>query len=170
MTELQNKIEEYFGVKRSPNPTNLVKLDGYDVLEKEAAIKFFSGKSWNDVLDHLRSTKNNIIAGADFRLEEWSVLDPDPRYYYLRAYLEYLLETLATDNPDEQYISELFHQLYQTVYMYKTAAYNDAQKVLLCKIASHIAEIVKSHKGIEYWGKDITDNINLFLSELKNNG
>lgn len=170
MTDLQNEISNCFKTKFRPNPNQLVKFDGYDPFEKEDAMKFFSGKTWVDIFNHLCSLENNMISGADFRLEEWSVLEPSPRYYYLRSYLEFLLETLAKDSPDEQYISDFFHQLYQTIYMYQNNAYSDAQKVVLRKIAAYTVKSTNNHKVIKEWKKDIIESINLFLTKLEKHG
>lgn len=167
MTRLQKEIKACLKARCTPNAEQLVEIDGFDVLEKEGAVKFFSRKSWKDVLGHLQSRKTDIVAGADYQLEEWSVLKPSARYYYLRSYLEFLLETLSENNPDEQYISDLFHQLYQTVYMYRLDAYGNEQEVLLRNIAEYTFEAVKNHKGIEGGCDDITENINAFLSELE---
>jgi len=170
MIRLQKEIKACFKARYTPNAEQLVEMDGFDVLEKEGAVKFFSGKSWKDVLGHLQSRKTNIVAGADYQLEEWSVLKPSARYYYLRSYLEFLLETQSENNPDEQYVSDFFHQLYQTVYMYRLEAYGNEQKALLRKIAEYTFETIKNHKGVEDWSDDIAENINIFLSELKNHG
>ncbi|MFK7816523.1 MAG: hypothetical protein AB8B92_09310 [Gammaproteobacteria bacterium] len=170
MIKLQKEIKSTFGTKHTPNTNQLVIEDGFDVLEKEGAVKFFSGKSLENVLEHLQSRKGDVLAGADYQLEEWSVLKPSARYYYLRAYLEFLLETLSERDPDGGYIPDLFHQLYQTVYMYGAEAYSNEQKALLRKIAALTLETIKNHKGIEDLGEDITDNINVFLSELEKHG
>lgn len=170
MRDLRNEITTCFETKQTPTPDQLVKRDGFDPFEKEDAVKFFSGKSWNDVLDHLNSLENTMIFGADYRLEEWSVLEPNPRYYYLRAFLEFLLETLSKADPDCQFVSDLFHQLYQTVYMYKQDAYNDDQKIALRKVAEYATKTVEEHKGIDDWRDDIIDNINTFLFELEKHG
>ncbi len=87
MIKLQKEIKSTFGAKHTPNTSQLVTVDGFDDLEKEGAVKFFSGKSLGDVLEHLQSRKADMIAGADYQLEEWSVLKPSARYYYLQAYL-----------------------------------------------------------------------------------
>lgn len=167
MTKLQKEIKFTFGSKHKPNTNQLVIADGFDVLEKEGAVKFFSENSLEDVLEHLQSRKADMLTGADHQLEEWSVLKPSARYYYLQAYLEYLLETQSENDPDAGYISDFFHQLYQTVYMYGAEAYSDEQKTLLRKITAFALETIINHKGMEDWSDDIVDNINAFLSELE---
>ena len=170
MKDLRNDITTCFDAKQIPAPDQFVKRDGFDPFEKEDAVKFFSGKSWNDVLDHLNSLENTMIFGADYHLEEWSVLEPKPRYYYLRAFLEFLLETLSKDDPDEQFVSDLFHQLYQTIYMYKYDAYNVLQEAVLRNVAAYATIVVEEHKGFDNWRDDIIDNINRFLFELEKHG
>ena len=170
MITLKKEIKACFKAKYTPNAEQLVENDGFDVFEKESAVEFFSGKSWKDVLGHLQSRKSDIVAGCDYQLEEWSVLKPNARYYYMRSYLEFLLETLSENHSDKQYVSDLFHQLYQTVYMYKLEAYSNDQKALLRIIAEYTYEAIKNQKGDEDWNDDIIENINIFLSELNNYG
>ena len=165
--KLNNEVKSVFPTKHAPNANQLVIVDGLDVLEKEGAVEFFSGKSLQDVLEHLRSRKGDVLAGADYRLEEWSVLKPSSRYYYLRGYLEYLLETLSENDPDADYISDIFHQLYQTVFMYGADAYNDEQEGLLRKIAGFTIVTIENHVTLDDSRDDIANNINLFLSELE---
>ncbi len=109
MADLKNEIHTCFKSKQVPTPKQLVNYNGFDTLDKEDAVKFFSGKSWHNVLDHLRSLKNSVLFGADFRLEELSVLEQDPREYYLKAYLEFFFEILSTNEPDCDFVSHSFY-------------------------------------------------------------
>ncbi len=167
MIKLQKEVESCFKTRHKAGTDQVVIFDGFDALEKEGAVKFFSRKTKKDVLEYLQSRKGDMIAGGDYQLEEWSVLKQNARYYYLQAYLEFLLETQSENEPDEGYISDFFHQLYQTVYMYGREAYSNDQKALLRKISTYTLETVKKHTGIEYWGDDVKDNVDMFLSELE---
>ena len=167
MTDLASEIDSIFQTKRVPGANQLVAMDGMDVLDKEAAVEFFSGKSSKDVLEYLRSRKFDASAGSDFQLEEWSVLEPSARYYYLRSYLQYLFETLSGNDPDGGYVSDIFHQLYQTVYMYGANAYSDDQETLLRKVSALTLETIKSRSSLHDSRDDIEDNVSAFLAELE---
>ncbi len=166
MTKLQRKIRDSLKSTYTPNAAQLVDMNGFDEFEKEGALAFFGGESWKSVLEHLQMLNVNAIASADYKLEEWSVLRSNARYYYLRAYLEFLLRTLSERNPDEQYISEFFHQLYQTVYMYRSDACDDQQKALLQAVAGHTIEMIGNYENVDGWSDNIVENVSRFLSEL----
>ncbi len=170
MMALTKEIKSIFQAKTVPNTKQLVEMDGLDALDKEGAVNFFSGKSSNHVLEHLRSRRGDALAGADYQLEEWSVLKAGARYYYLRAYLQFLLETLSEDDPDGGYVSDFFHQLYQTVFMYGTNAYSVEQEVLLQKIAAFTREAIRKNGALHDSSDDIVENIDAFLTELKKHG
>lgn len=165
--KLQKEIGSAFGTKHVPNTKQLVVADGFDVFEKERAVEFFSGKSLNDVLAHLQARMFDPLAGGDYQLEEWSVLKPSARYYYMQAYLAFLHETLSSSEPDGGYVSDFFHQLYQTVFMYGSDAYCDKQETLLRNLATYTLKTVQGHEGIDDWSDDIAENINFFLAELE---
>ncbi len=113
----------------------MVLWDGLDQLEKERAVQFYSGKTWNEVLDHLRNLKNEPIFGAAYYLEEWSVLSKEALPYYLRAHLEFLLETLSSPQTDNEFVAFLLGQLYQVIYMHKGSPFTRAQTLPLRKVA-----------------------------------
>jgi hypothetical protein len=46
-----NLLSEHFG-NRNPN-NQVVDWNGYDQLEKESAVEFYKGKTWQQVLKHL---------------------------------------------------------------------------------------------------------------------
>src|SRR6185436_17278203 len=110
----RREIASSFGCGDPPRVHELVRWDGFDQLDKEDAVAFYSGKTWDDVLSHLRGLRNKV-ASADYQLEEWSVLSREALPYYLRAHLEYLLETLAEPECDEEFVDYLFFQLRQVV-------------------------------------------------------
>jgi hypothetical protein len=107
-----------FGLGKPPVTGALVDWDGFDQLEKEAAVAFFSNKTWADVLKHLRGLKGSIF-GADFKLEEWEALGPTALSYYLRAYLEFLRDELQSDETDDRFVSNWLLSIDQIAYMHK---------------------------------------------------
>lgn len=146
--------------------SQLVTLNGSDLLDKEEALSFFSGKSWNDVLAHLQSLDSQWIASAEYRLEEWCVLDTNARHYYTPAYLEFLLHTLSKNDPNGRYISELFHALYQTMFMYGHDVFNSTQKSLIRQLGEYTLERTSSTTELEDWKQDIDLNIKALISEF----
>ncbi|MEK6700393.1 MAG: hypothetical protein AABZ10_15280 [Nitrospirota bacterium] len=166
MITLQNKIAACFGGNQVPTRNELIKQDGVDPFLKEDAEKAFLCQSWSDLFKHLKTLKD-AVQGADYRLEEWSILEPSALNYYLRAYLDYLLEILTQNEPDEEFVSFLFHNLYQAVYIHKRGAFDEDQKEALREVAAHTVKTIKNHKGFEIWKHDIDNNIDMFLAELK---
>lgn len=167
MADLRKEIANHFGNESKPSTDSLVLNDGFENLKKERAIKFFSGKTWSDVLSHLRNLKYEPIFGAAYYFEEWSVMSKKSASYYLRAYLEFLSENLYEDNPDEEFICCFFYALYDVIYMNKDSPFTSEQTILLKKIAEYIEKMAKDQNRFEYAGDHILDNTGKFLSELK---
>ena len=119
MESIHDEIKAAFGQGEKPHETEIVLWDGFDQLEKEGAVRFYSGKTWRDVLAHLRGLEDQPVFGGAYFLEEWAVLSPSALSYHARAHFEFLYETLASSRPDEEFVFHLLGQLYQVAYMYK---------------------------------------------------
>ena len=159
MDQLLVEVRRLFGSGSAPSTDTLVIWDGFDQLEKESAIRFYAGKTWADVLRHHRG-------GGSHELEEWSVLHEPSLSYYGRAQLEYLFETVNSVNPDDHFVSQLFHQLYQLVYMHKGSPFTAAQTSLLVSTARTLP-IYAIERDIESLIDDyVVHNIELYLKEL----
>lgn len=159
MDELLSEVRRLFGLGPVPSEDALVKWDGFDQLDKETAVRFYSGKTWQDVLLHYQG-------GGTRELEEWSVLAEPALSYYGRAQLEYMFETANIAYPDDDFVSQLFHQLYQLVYMHKRSPFTPTQTDLLVRIAKALP-VVASERGVETLVDDyVVHNINLYLKEL----
>ena len=166
MESLRLAIAANFGEASQPRSNNIVLWDGFDQLEKESAVRFYAGKSWADVLKHLRGLKNEPVFGGAYYLEEWSVLTREALPYYLRAHLEFLLETLSSPRPDEEFVFFFLGQLYQVIYMHKGSPFNPAQTLLLQRVAEHVAENADDQKRFVYFHQDIKTQVATFLAEL----
>lgn len=169
MESLLYDIASTFGLDDPPQSNEIVVWDGFDQLEKEDAVKFYTGKTWSDVLLHLHGLKDESVFGAAYYLEEWSVLSRVALPYYLRAHLEYLVDSDL--EPDGQFISSLLEQLYQVIYMYKGSPFSSVQTQLLQKVAHSIAEALE---GQEYYGdwknSDLKAQVVRFQDELHTHG
>ncbi len=66
---LHANISANFGQGKRPPSTDLVIPDGFDLFEKEYAVAFYGGKTWQDVLIHLQGLKNNPASGAAYFLD-----------------------------------------------------------------------------------------------------
>jgi hypothetical protein len=155
-----------FGQGPRPDERELVVRDGFDELEKESAVRFYAGKTWSDVLAHLRALKDEPLFRAAYFLEEWSVLSPPALAYYARAHLEFLSETLATDRPDEEFVFHLLGQLYQVFYIHKGSPFTHAQTDLLRRVVQRIAEEATKPGLFEYFGDDIIESAKRVLTEM----
>lgn len=166
MDSLHRETMTGFGQGDRPHEGELVLWDGFDQLEKEDAVRFYSGKTWPDVLAHLRGLKNEPVFRAAYFLEEWSVLSVPALAYYARAHLEFLWETLGQAQPDEEFIFHLLEQLYQVVYMHKGSPFNPAQTDLLRRVVQRIAEKAATPGFFEYCGDDIAQAAERVLAEM----
>lgn len=167
MDSLHPEIATSFGRRERPHESELVRWDGFDQLEKECAVRFYSGKTWLDVLAHLRGLKDQPVFGAAYCLEEWSVLAPAALAYHARAHLEFLCETLATAHPDEEFVFRFLGQLYQVVYMHKGSPFSPAQTDLLRRVAQRIVEKAAAPGSFEDYGCDIIRQAQEFLAEIE---
>lgn len=166
MKSLYSKITTAFGEGATPDERQLVSWDGFDVLEKEGAVRFFAAKTWGDVLTHLRGLKDQpVFRGAYFH-EEWSVLSSRALAYYARAYLEFLRETLATEQPDEEFVFYFLGALYQIFYMHKGSPFSPVQTNLLRRLVEHIGEKAAAGDSFEYFADDITRQSEQVLSAM----
>jgi hypothetical protein len=167
MESLRLEIAAHFGEGGQPDSDGVVLWDGFDQLEKERAAQFYTGKTWSDVLEYLHGLKDEAASGAAYYLEEWSVLSPKALPYYLRAYLELLLEALSSPQPDEEFVFFFLGELYQVIYMHKGSPFNPTQTLLLQKIAQSVAENANDQKRFAYFGRDISAQVVKFLAELR---
>jgi len=170
LESLRHQIVANFGGGSKPRSDEVVLWDGFDQLEKESAVKFYAGKTWTDVLLHLQDLKNAALGGA-YYLEEWSVLNrEDALPYYLRAHLEYLLETLSSAEPNEEFMFFLIGQWYQVIYMYKGSPFNPEQTKLLQRVALFVADSANDERRFPFFNQDIGDQVKIFLGELQARG
>lgn len=158
---LINKIKSLFKVSHFVADKNsLVEWDGFDELEKKAALKFFKGKNSGQLLAQLRR-------GEPFYLEEWTVLRLEALSHYARAYFIYLLEELASDDPDEEFIFYLMGALYQIIYMNKGSPFSNEQTDLIKALVQLTITKSENESLFEYFGKDIHKSAKEFFDELK---
>lgn len=162
LESLRTEIEQAFQSKFPPRTDELVVRDGCDALDKLRAIDFYNKKSWEDVLRYLRTSP----AGYSY-LEEWSALSPKALAYYLRAYLEFLAEVLTGQNDSQEwYVSEIFHWLYQMVYMHKGSSLSPEQISVVVKIAEHFSVENNYYQRFPEVGEHIAHNVDMFVQEL----
>ncbi len=152
-----------FGCGDRPRESELVVWDGFDRLEKETAVQFFSEKTWRDVLSHLQGLKDEPVFGGAYFLEEWTVLSRAPLTYYGRAYLEYLRETLASLQPDEEFVFFFLASLCQVAEM--GSPFDQDQTDLLRRTVQQTAELAAASGSFEYYAADIRQQAERFLTE-----
>jgi hypothetical protein len=140
------------------------------VLDKEGAVRFFSGKSWADVLAHLRGLKDEPVFGGAYFHEEWSVLNPQALAYYARAYLEFLRETVGTAQENEEFVSYFLGALYQVFYRHKGSPFSPTQTNLLRRIVERIREKSAALEAFDYFVDDIESRAAQVLTEMDAHG
>lgn len=167
MNQLRNEIARHFPHASKPSAAALVlKNDGFDELEKASAISFYTGKSWEDVLRHLRELKEEPMFGAAYYLEEWAVLDKSALSYYVRAHLEFLADQLSRANPDELFVHFFIGELYQVAYMHKESPFSQEQTAFLREVAEAVARDAKDQKRYGGLGVDIERGVGQFFVAL----
>lgn len=170
MDRLHASITTTFGHDPCPTPADLVTWDGFDQFEKEDAVRFYGGKTWQNVLKHLRDLKHNPVNGAAYYLEEWSVLNPACLSYYLRAHLEYLLETLASGTPDTEFVLQLLGQLQQVMHVHSSNPFTSAQTEALKLVIQYTCDCAAHSSLSAYQEHDIEDYATQLLVDLDNRG
>jgi hypothetical protein len=160
------EIATAFGQGERPNEDELVRWDGFDVPAKEDAVRFFSGKTWPDVLGHLQGLKHEqVFRGAYFH-EEWSVLSPPALAYYARAYLEFLWDTLTTMEPDEEFVFYFLGALYQVFYIHEGSPFSAIQTRLLRRVVDWIDQKAAALECFDYFVDDIKRQADQVLAEI----
>lgn len=158
MITLASKIKSQFKCPSfTPRASNLVIADGYDILDKESARKLFSGKNNAQLLDDLQKGKYHC-------LEEWVVLSVPAMVYYASAYFLYVLETLESKEPDEEFIFHLLGALYQTVYVHKGSPFTLHQNLLIDELITCILEKLDQPEIFEYYRDDIHEGIAQYIN------
>src|SRR5262245_23572990 len=144
-----------FAQGERPDDAALVVWDGLDVLDKEDAVRFFSGKTWQAVLAYLKRLKEEpVFKGAYFH-EEWSVLSPPALAYYARAYLEFLRETVAGAEPDEEFVFHFLGALQQVFHMHQGSPFSPTQTTHLRRIVEGIHTKAATLETFDYFVDDI---------------
>ena len=160
MQQIQNKIKSLF---RSPNfvpdKPSLVNMDGYDELEKGSAVEFFRGKNVGGILKHLQND-------GPYYLDEWTVLKLDAIIHYAPAYFSYLIESLESKEPEEEFVFFFIGALYQLTYIHKGSPFSSAQTDLIIELVELAVENSKDQARFEYFSDDIQDNAKEFRDEL----
>lgn len=162
LESLNLEVKNHFPYRTKPRNEALVVWDGFDELDKSSAVDFYSGKSWEDVLQHLQAPTT-----GNFYFDELTILGPQALDYYLRAYLEFLIETLSSqEGPNEGYVSEFFHGLYQMIYMHKGSPLTPEQTAVIVKIAEHVTVEIQDYQRFPEIGEHISGNVEMLLQEL----
>ena len=154
-----------FGHGRAPSAVHLTAADGYDVLDKQRARGFFSDKTWTDVLDHLEGLRDEEVYRAAYFLEEWSVLVPAALVYYARAYLDFLLETVGREEPDEEYVFHFLGELSRLLGARQPSPFSPEQRAVLRAIVQHVASLSRESPVFEYFDADIDESASKLLSD-----
>ena len=158
-----------FGDGEPPEEGELVLWDGFDEPAKEDAVRFFSGKTWPEVLTHLRQLKDAPVFGAAYFLEEWSVLRPRALAYYGRAYLDFLQETRESARPDEEFVFYFLGQLYQVFFMHQGSPFDSVLTALLRRVVEQVGEQAAAGT-FEYFGEDIERQAAKLLITMSTHG
>ena len=165
MSTLLNEIRSNFGLNSSVETNDhIVVWDGYDELEKKSAVNFFSRKSWKEIYNHLYVLNGN---GGAYYLEEWSVLSFPALSHYGRAYLEFMIETLNSEKPDEEFVIFFIGQLYQVIYMHKGSPFSLVQTEIIKELVQYAVKKSENKECFEYFSNDIKEAGTKFFNELK---
>lgn len=104
--------------------------------------------------------------GPPINLEEWSVLSKGALSYYIRAHLEFLLDQLGCEDPDELFVHSLVGQLYQVAYMYKGSPFNQVETDFLKKVAEVVMKDARDTSRYGNYGAFIEATVGQFFAAL----
>src|SRR3989339_82654 len=91
-----------------PADGSLVVFDGFDELDKEAAVATFSARSADSILVLLRQ---GLLGNAFNALEELGVLEPAAIRYYIGPFLVRLAEVVGAICHYDEYIANVLFRL-----------------------------------------------------------
>jgi len=166
MNTLRDAVSQCFGQGTPPSCADLVISDGFDPFEKEDALAFYGGKTWQDVFAYLQGIKGNPAYGAAYFLEEWAVLNPVYLAYYLRAHLENVLENLASVAPDTEFVLHLLDELRHISRPHKASPFTPAQTALLKRLAQYVRDCAAKDNMSVYQERDIEERATQLLADL----
>lgn len=86
--------------------------------------------------------------------------------YFARAYFEYMIETLNSKEPDEEFVFFLIGELYQIIYMHKGSPFSTAQTEVVKNLVQYAAQEANNRNHFEYFSEYIQENAQQFFNEL----
>ena len=98
------------------------------------------------------------------------MLSPQALAYYARAYLEFLRETLAAAQQDEEFVFHFLGALYQVFYMHKGSPFSPTQTNLLRRIVERIRDKAAALEAFDYFVEDIELQAAQVLTEMDAHG
>jgi hypothetical protein len=114
----------------------------------------------------LRGLEHAKLFQAAYFLEEWTVLAPAALVYFARAHLEFLLETLGSDAPNEEYVFHWLGSLRQLLHIHERLPFSVDQTSVVTKLVAHILSYVGSTLAFEYFERDIAESAASLLEAL----
>lgn len=147
MTEI---IEKAFNLSKIPTKDELVKFDGYDLLDKEHAIGIFLGKNWEEIYERIslsmpepesetQSDYDKFFSqrlGTISDIENLQVLEPYGLQYYLKSYLLYLFSEDCQPRNTDDFTSYLIYTLKEILRIRGSAVFTSEQRLVLKQIAT----------------------------------
>ena len=76
------------------------------------------------------------------------------------------METLESEEPDDEFVYFLIGALYQVIYMHKGSPFNEAQTETIENLV-HYSLRKENRDRFEYYGNDVKEYGELFFSELR---
>ncbi|MFO0782844.1 MAG: hypothetical protein U0636_04085 [Phycisphaerales bacterium] len=169
MASQRASIEALFGNGDMPPAETIVEHDGLAQHEKASAEWFYGNKSWPQVLKEIRTLRENGLRTGAY-LEPWAVLTREALSYYLRAYLEYLVETLASPEPDTEFMFDLFGALGLSIIIHRSSPFSPEQTAFLVQMAQSSAAAVNDVARFDGEDAHIKWSIDDFLLQLRTQG
>ncbi|MGH9896885.1 MAG: hypothetical protein ACREA0_33780, partial [bacterium] len=120
-----------------PSGADLVVFDGFDQLDKESAVRDFSGRTRGEVTRLIGGDPSSGIGGL-WGIEELEVLEPPALQYYLEPFLRFLIAA-EYSKPDE-FTFWLSYHLSEVIRRRGPEIFTAAQREVLEEIATHLAD------------------------------
>lgn len=133
---LSDNIRSHFGFGAAPTKEALVRLDGFDELDKAHAIDIFLGKTTEDILSAI--SEGNFGNLGD--IEDLIVMEPTGYQYYLAPYLLQIIRYQEEADEDLTLPGLVMFSIQEIVRIRGKEAFSENQRRVLFDIVSYLVD------------------------------
>ena len=177
----EKAIKKAFNLSKIPSKEELVKFDGYDVLDKEHAIQIFLGKSWEEIYKRISLSESNMDDPSNYKrflsqklgtqsdIEDLQVLESYGLQYYLQSYLLYLVSKGCQPRNTDDFTLFLIGTLKEIFRIQGREVFTDEQCLVLKQITTSLLKELENSPSNEeeyVYVKPMKENLSFIESIL----